>query len=303
MIHDESLVIDISKLENVRPNPDGSWQAACPKCREEGSDKTGNHLRVYSNMAFNCVKYGSDKNHNRDILSLNGGVTLTSSHREIKEPKIEVETTCSDSILSRLVRDHDYWNSRGISSSTLDQFEGGLVLIEKMKNRYVFILRNENNKIHGITGRYVKPIPENYKIVRWKHLGNKKNWIFDRKNSINDIKQSKTAILVEGVGCVLALREVGIRGVLPMFGVFPSSQLLCFLVRLNPDRIIVSLNNEPDNVKAIKNGNRASEELMGILGNIFSFKKLQLYLPTKKDWLDSPLEDRITLRKSLNVGS
>ncbi len=288
-------VIDLDKLDNVRPNGDGSYQAACPMCRHEGSDKSGNHLRV-SPPKFNCAKYTRDKAHNAAILVLAGsrsdGVSLPAT---IIEPKPTMEEIHPDDILNRLVQDYTYWIDRGIPVEVMKQFEGGIALRGKMEYRYVFPMRDKNNRIHGFTGRSIKKNP----VVRWKHIGKKENWIFDRYKTIEAVRATRVATLTEGIGCPLALRAVGIHGVLPIFGVVPSSRLLSLLVALNPDRIFVSLNNEPGNDKASLNGNEAAERTMGLLSNFFAPEKLIPRLPDEKDWLDCTLDQRYIFKKEL----
>lgn len=295
----ESIQIDLEKLENVFPNSDGSFQAACPMCRSEGSDKTGNHLRVYPSKAFSCVKYKNDKFHNRGILVLAGNAGLQQDYSfVIAQPALETEKIYEEDSLVRLIKDYSYWNNRGISSEIMAQFEGGVASKGKMDNRYVFPMRDRNGRIHGFTGRYIKPA-YNYDIVRWKHLGPKENWIFDRQNTLKSIQAERLVILVEGIGCVLGLRRAGIKPVVPIFGVVPSSQLLSSLISLSPNKIIVSLNNEENNKKASLNGNAASKKVVEILKNFFSPEKILLRLPDQKDWLDSSIEECENFKKEL----
>jgi hypothetical protein len=295
----EQIQLDVGKLENILPNGDGSLQAACPMCRQEGSDKTGNHLRVYPSRAFHCAKYKNDKYHNRGILMIAGTAAISDlPSPTTNQPSLQIEEIYDEECLSRLIKDYSYWNNRGISSETMMQFEGGIAIKGKQANRYVFPMRDRNGKLHGFTGRYIKPM-NNYDIPRWKHVGLKENWVFDRTNTINSIVKQGIVILVEGIGCALALREVGIKSVVPIFGVVPSSQLFSLLISLNPKKIVVSLNNELDNKKAQLNGNTASNRIVGILQNFFSDDKILLRLPDKKDWLDSPLEDRLNFKKEI----
>lgn len=49
--------LDRVKLSNVVPRPDGSYNARCPACAEEGRDTKGNHLIVFPTGAFACVVF------------------------------------------------------------------------------------------------------------------------------------------------------------------------------------------------------------------------------------------------------
>lgn len=291
----EKNIIDINKLENVRANGDGTWQAACPMCRADNRDNKGNHLRVYENMAFNCIKHKGDKEHNRGILTIAGTVGTVELPTKLVEPKLDIEQVFPESLLANLIRDFSYWEGRGLSSTTLAKYEGGVSIRGKMKNRYVFPIRDRAGRIHGATGRYIYPIKKEWDIERWKHLGCKENWIWDRENSLKAINHTGTAVLVEGPGCPLALREVGMEGVLPIFGIVPSSKLITTLMILNVKRLVVSLNNEPGS----QIGNEAAERTIGILSNYFSQDKLLLRLPDRKDWLDCTMEQRYKFKTEL----
>jgi hypothetical protein len=66
------MSLDIKKLENVLEKPDGKITARCPACALDGSDKKGEHLVVFSDGNFGCVKYPKDAEHRRKIHSLAG---------------------------------------------------------------------------------------------------------------------------------------------------------------------------------------------------------------------------------------
>ena len=286
------LTIDLEKLENKRRDSNG-WTAACPLCRSNGSDKTGNHLKVYNSGKFSCIVAPRDKDHNRGILELVGMESdgLLSSQYVQPEEKIELEEVFPDEIISRLVKDYSYWEKRGIPASILSLYEGGVALSGKLKNRYCFVMRNAQNKIHGFDARYLYKIPDKFpvgqkKIPKWKKIGLKETFIFDRFNVEKAVKRAKKVILVEGIGCVLALRKVGIDYVVPIEGVSISSALLAKLIGWNPDEIIISLNNELGNTKASINGNDASIKTKNKLLQFFNSNKIKIRLPDEKDWMD-----------------
>lgn len=88
------MSLDLDRLENVKPNADGSARAACPACREVGSDKSGDHLLIQPNGSFGCAAHNGDKPHRQRIFALAGAV----QHREQK---------------SRIVATYPYTNERG----------------------------------------------------------------------------------------------------------------------------------------------------------------------------------------------
>jgi hypothetical protein len=64
-------MINISQLENVCRSQ-GKVIAACPACRAEGKDNQGNHLAVFNDGKYGCVKHPKDNEHNKKIYALVG---------------------------------------------------------------------------------------------------------------------------------------------------------------------------------------------------------------------------------------
>ena len=54
-----SLVL--SKLEKVRHLGNGGIEARCPACAEGGSDRAGEHLRLYPDGRFGCCVHPKDR--------------------------------------------------------------------------------------------------------------------------------------------------------------------------------------------------------------------------------------------------
>jgi hypothetical protein len=66
------MSLDISKLEKVRELASGLVQAQCPACAEGGSDRTGDHLRIYPDGRFGCAVHPKDGAHRKRIFALAG---------------------------------------------------------------------------------------------------------------------------------------------------------------------------------------------------------------------------------------
>ena len=66
------LCLDITRLENVKQQADGSTRAACPACRASGSDKSGDHLRIEQSGKFGCAANPSNGDHRKQIFKLAG---------------------------------------------------------------------------------------------------------------------------------------------------------------------------------------------------------------------------------------
>jgi len=68
------MSLDLTRLENVKEGRVKTI-AACPACRELGSDKKGNHLSILDDGRFNCIVNQGDAGaeHRRRIMQLAGG--------------------------------------------------------------------------------------------------------------------------------------------------------------------------------------------------------------------------------------
>lgn len=68
-------MLDTAKLENVREKG-GKTTAACPACRADGHDRSGEHLVLFADGKFGCVAYPGDsteaRNHRQDVFRLAG---------------------------------------------------------------------------------------------------------------------------------------------------------------------------------------------------------------------------------------
>ncbi len=286
-------VIDLDKLENKFNQPDGTIISACPQCRLENRDKAGKHLKIWPNAAFHCILDGS-KEHNHGILKLVGTESDEMAAQYISappEPKIKQLTTWPLTILDKLIFDYSYFESRGISAKTQKCFRIGVASSGQLNGRAIIpIFSSQKDKIIGFTGRlinYTKWHKEN-KIARWKHLNPASSFLFCGDEE--SIKSSRTIIIVEGPADILALYEIGIKNTICLFGVNISSKQLAFLIKNNPKKIIISLNNEKSNV-----GNLASEKLKSMLDKYFNEDSVIIGLPTLKDFCEMLETDRNSL--------
>lgn len=276
-------MIDISRLENVKHNGDGSIQSRCPACYHLfGRDKTGNHLKVYQDKRYNCVAYSSDSEHNKIIHQLvgvgsDGNIDF---YCEPPNPLVKDPEYYPEELLNKLIRDYSYWINRGIDVATLDQFEGGIAGTGKLNHRYVLILRDKLNRIIGFSARYIYDIKPNSGIVRWKNLG-KKNLAIFPSFATPYIKEKSEVILVEGGGCALALSNAGIKNVLSIFGTVISQTVIGHLISLNVKKIIIATNNETSGI-----GNEAALKAKEKLSLFFNPEYVTIQLPTKKDFME-----------------
>lgn len=283
-------MLDLSKLTNVKPGPNGCTIARCPVCEKNGHDRKGTHLRIFPNGAYGCAANQKDEDHLRQIWELAGDGSIGTIEREdltLKEPLDVVETFFEESLLGKLIKKHDYFVNRGLTGETLSFFRGGLALdTGKLKNRYVIPIYNDKGKINGFTGRYIYPIDSESSIPKWKHVGNKNKFTWPFFFNKKHILEKGYVILVESPGCVLKLWDCDIKNSICLFGTTVNPSLIMLLISLGV-KVIIATNNEPDNNSI---GNKAAQKIRLVLENYFDSKNIFVFLPPEKDFLDCKCE-------------
>ncbi len=131
--------------------------------------------------------------------------------------------------LSKIDPDYSYWRNRGITSTTVlrDLGSGVVRSTGKMSNRYVFPVQNAKKQIVGFSGRDISGKSK----IKWKHLGNKQDWRYPAQINFKNIIKSKTVILVESIGDMLSLWDIGVKETVVTFGLDISLSVLNFLIR------------------------------------------------------------------------
>ena len=284
-------MIDIDRIEGRRRVNNG-WIGRCPVCALENRDTKCSHLSVLDSGVFNCVV---DSNHNKDIYKILSNGEEIERKVVIKEDSAIQGRSWPLALLEKLIKDYTYFEGRGISAETQRHFRMGVALTGTFAGRVVVPVFDERKtKIIGFTGRlinYTKWHKEN-KIGKWKHGGSINQGFVCGDEGI--IKDSGIIIIVEGPGDVLALYEYGIKNAMCIFGTRISSKQLAFILKVNPKKILVSLNNEPDNKNI---GNHAANKLVTTLKSYFNEDKIHLALPLKKDFLEKLETDKNLLDK------
>lgn len=292
----------VARLENVRRNGDGTYQARCPACAAlNNGDSQKVHLRIWASGAFRCAKAGSeDTDHNRAIRAfIHEGVdplaiaTLAATSLEDPNPKLDADTVYPEEMLQRLIPNHRYWIGRGIDEAVLRRLEGGLVPSDppsKLSGRYTFPIRDyATRRIVGWTGRLTNDASFGPKH---KHLVRVSRAIYPLTTVKDAIIRARKVVLNEGMGDQLALMTAGIDYTLMLMGLHINSRLLGYLVSANLDEVIISTNNDaigkPESQCA---GNVAAEKIRAKLVPYLGEHKVRVRLPqTRKDWCKT-LED------------
>ena len=285
-----NLQIDRSKLVNLKTTVTG-FQAQCPACFENNEDITGKqHLSILRNGKFNCIKYSNSSSHNVRILQLVGVNADPNApipeYVTNEQPKITLPESWPIDILKGLVKNYDYWNKRGISNETCEKFQIGTALKGKLNQRSVIPIFNKlnPNKLVGFSGRALyKDQNPKYKIIGTKSL-----FVFPAFDE--EIRKVRKVLIIEGGADALYLYEHGIKCTLCCFGVVIGPQALAYLIRMNPDEILIGTNNEPEN-KAGNVGLIAAKKIEKQLQNFFGESKVKIALPEHtKDFADATPE-------------
>ena len=227
----------------------------------------------------------------KDKWSINGEIKR--EHR----PSVSSGKVFPQSYLEKVIPDHEYWEKRGVSKDTLNLFKGGIVKKGTMANRYVFPIFNSKNELIGITGRYVKEIPVEKSLPKWLHRGKTSEWKYPLQVNYPMIKEQKEIILIESIGDMLSLWEAGIKNTIVVFGLNISPSFLGLLIKLDPNKIFVSFNDDSNNNSA---GNRGVEAAVKKLKSHFDPSQVDVAFPTKNDFGDMSREEVLEW-KEINI--
>jgi 5S rRNA maturation endonuclease (ribonuclease M5) len=210
----------------------------------------------------------------------------------IEKPLIKSPKSFDINILDRLENRHDYWINRNITQETVSQFKGGVAYAGKMKNRYVFPIFNLRNNIIGFSGRDIT----NMSNIKWKHLGEKSDFLYPLFLNHSILQEQKEIILVESVGDMLNLWQSGIKNVLVTFGTSLSLPVLNHMLKLDIKKIYISLNNDSNKNMA---GNIGADKIHTRLKRYFDQRQLKIALPIKKDFGEMTREEILQWKKAL----
>ena len=179
-------------------------------------------------------------------------------------------------LLVKLIKDNEYWNKRGISDQVLNAFGGGLAQNGRMKGRYTIPIFDSREDLIGFAGRILVKQPN---VPPWKLLGGKKNWVFPQ-SSQSSIFNKKSVVLVESIGDLFSLLEIGVDNVIVLFGVCLGPEIIKNLLRNDVERISILLNNDEDKGFV---GNLAAESIKEDLCSFFDESQVIIITPPRND--------------------
>lgn len=194
-------------------------------------------------------------------------------------PKVKVVKRFDKLNLLKLEKDTSYWEGRGIDKKILQGFGGGVAKCGKMANRYVFPIFNVREEIVGFSGRDLLDLDYGDR-PKWKHLGDTAYWVYPAQINNDVLKRTRTVILVESIGDLLALFNAGVQNVLCVFGISIGAGVINYLMKIDVDEIILALNND----KLSQVGNKRALKLREKLVQYFDNSQVKIHLPDKKDF-------------------
>lgn len=202
--------------------------------------------------------------------------------------KIRTIKYYDNEILNKLVKDHSYWVNRGIPLHIISQFNGGIAKTGSLKDRYVFPVYDEYNRITGFAGRDLKNISnedrKKYGRPKWKLMLSSSDTIYP----LSECENNDRAFLVESIGDMLSLITAGYQNVFVLFGVKIFSKLINFLVKKDFKKIVIAMNNDSENNSV---GNEAANSIKLTLSKFFDENQLEIILPVQNDWNVTNLND------------
>lgn len=207
-----------------------------------------------------------------EAKNIANGIEINYTNKEVKLKHI---ASIDEYESKDYIADYKYWVNRGISEPILRIFPGGVLCFGSLKNRYTFIIKNSIGKIVGLTGRDIT----GKSTVKWKHRGKTSNWVYPLQINKKEILSKNQVIIVESIGDMLSLFEVGINNVLVSFGTNLSNHVIMTILKLNPDKVIITLNNDKNLA-----GNRAADKMKHNLSSFINGSKIEI--KTIKDYND-----------------
>jgi 5S rRNA maturation endonuclease (ribonuclease M5) len=185
-----------------------------------------------------------------------------------------------------------YYLERRYRFETLDRFDIGLCDQpgKEMYNRVVVPIYEDSGKLAvGFTGRsifekckcgfYHSPSikcptkNDGKKFSKWRHVGNTGHTLYNWWNARSRIKESATAILVEGPGDVWRLAESGVDNSVAMFGADLTDEQQILLEKSGAMKIVVIRDNDPTGISS-------EQHLRELLQRSY---KLRFITPSAKD--------------------
>ena len=190
-------------------------------------------------------------------------------YQSVSKPKYSISRNLVRESLSRPV---EYYVNRGYDEKTLDVFDIGICTDQKkqMKNRIVAPVYDDDHKFMiGCVGRVPHETSNGNKWINSKHF-NSGAYLYGYWLAKDRIRETRTAILVEGQGDVWRLYEAGIRNSVGMFGSSLSDGQSRILETSGALNLVVLADNDEAGEKARQSVIQKCDRLFHIVCPTFS---------------------------------
>ncbi len=247
-----------------------SWRCWTKSCHDEcGSDIIGLIKGIRDCSFGQALRFlNSFIRNNKDINMPERKATpvpMPSKKPGIKIPLVDM--------ISRIKLDDQYYTNRGLSSEIIKKYHIGICdnPDKKFNKRVVIpVLSDDRKYIVGFTARSIYNQCDKCKgyhnpdyahcpcrpeaFSKWKHSGGfaKSNFLYNYWFAQYYIRQSKTAILVEGPGDCLALEQAGIHNSVGLFGLSLSASQKLLLQKAGAVHIVLCMDNDDAGQKATR---------------------------------------------------
>ncbi len=227
---------------------------------------------------YELVKRTTGTNHPKTILEI---INADQINCPPPKQKLKMQKTYPKDCLDRLFPNYSFYNKKNISDATLKAYKMGLATAGKMYQRFVFPVFNEAGEICGFSGRHLN-WTEEMNAPKWKHIGDKREWLYPFYTVEDCRQQFDEIILVESNGDSLALYEEGYKNHLVTFGLEISPAIMSFLLAGDYKKIILASNN--DLTKTANHGKIAAIKNLIKLSSVFPTEMIDIKLPTSNDF-------------------
>jgi len=192
------------------------------------------------------------------------------SRKKKRKPALNISR---EEVRKNLHRPVEYYLKRGFSEEALDAFDVGLCKTKgkPMFGRVVAPVYDENYQYVGCVGRTPHEKHNGYKWVNSKGF-NTGSYLYGLWLSKDSIRETKTAVLVEGQGDVWKLWEAGIKNAVGIFGSSLSDTQSGLLQMSGAHTLVVLTDNDEAGQKAKSSIKQKCQTLFMINEPVFSFK-------------------------------
>lgn len=210
--------------------------------------------------------------------------------------KIQMNAKLDKEVLTGLLPDYRFFNKRFISEDTQKLFGIGFESSGKMRNRYVVpIFCHKTNNLVGLSGRDYRDKPPG-DTIKWKHLNPSSSFLFPMYLNDKIIREKKEIIIVESIGDLLALWEMGKKNTICGFGAKASSKIINYITGIYDLKKVWISFNEDRGVNKELAGNTGALKLKQKLSKLIDGDKIKIVFPPEKcnDWSDYWVKKNLT---------